>query len=45
MGCSEATDDQLDCRLLVLEAGDREAQPERLRELVEQVACDVLVIR
>jgi len=36
---------ELDCRLLVLEAGDRETQPERLRELVEQVACDVLVIR
>jgi hypothetical protein len=36
---------ELDCRLLVLEAGDREAQPERLRELVEQLACDVLVIR
>jgi hypothetical protein len=36
---------ELDCRLLVLEAGDREAQPARLRELVEQLACDVLVIR
>jgi hypothetical protein len=36
---------ELDCRLLVLEAGQREAQPEQLRELVEQLACDVLIIR
>jgi hypothetical protein len=36
---------ELDCRLLVLDAGDREGQPEQLRELVEQVACDVLVVR
>jgi hypothetical protein len=35
----------LDCRLLVLEAGDEEAQPEQLRELVEKLTCDVLVIR
>jgi len=35
----------LDCRLLVLEAGDWEAQPEQLRELVEQLACDVLIVR
>ena len=36
---------ELDCRLLVLEAGDSEALPEQLRELVEQLACDVLIIR
>jgi hypothetical protein len=36
---------ELDCRLLVLEAGVWEAQPEQLRELVEQLACDVLIIR
>jgi hypothetical protein len=36
---------ELDCRLLVLEASDEGAQPEDLRELVEQVACDVLIIR
>jgi hypothetical protein len=36
---------ELDCRLLVLEAGDWEARPEQLRELVEQLACDVLIIR
>ncbi len=32
----------LDCRLLVLEAG---AGPENLRKLVEHLACDVLIIR
>jgi hypothetical protein len=36
---------ELDCRLLVLEAGDWEARPEQLRELVEHRACDVLIIR
>jgi nucleotide-binding universal stress UspA family protein len=36
---------ELDCRLLVLEAGDRDVQPDGLRELVEQLACDVLFIR
>jgi hypothetical protein len=29
----------------VLEAGEGEAQPEQLRELVEKLTCDVLVIR
>jgi hypothetical protein len=36
---------ELDCRLLVLEAGEEDAQPGELRELVEQLACDVLIIR
>jgi hypothetical protein len=36
---------ELDCRLLVLEAGEKDAQPDQLRELVEQLACDVLIIR
>ncbi len=35
----------LDCRLLVLELCEREAQPDELRELVEQLTCDVLIIR
>jgi hypothetical protein len=34
----------LDCRLLVLEASEQDAQPDALRELVEQLACDVLII-
>jgi hypothetical protein len=36
---------ELDCRLLVLEASEQDAQPDALRELVEQLACDVLIIR
>ena len=36
---------ELDCRLLVLEAGERDAEPEDMREFVEQLACDVLIIR
>jgi hypothetical protein len=36
---------ELDCRLLALEAADWEARPEELRELVKQLACDVLIIR
>jgi hypothetical protein len=36
---------ELDCRLLVLEASEQDAQPDGLRELVEQLACDVLIIR
>ena len=36
---------ELDCRLLVLEAGERDAQRDELREFVEQLACDVLIIR
>jgi hypothetical protein len=35
----------LDCRLLVLEAGDQDGSTEDLRELVEQLTCDVLIIR
>ena len=36
---------ELDCRLLVLEASEEDAQPEELRELVEHLACDILIIR
>jgi hypothetical protein len=31
--------------LLVLEASEQDAQPEKLHELVEQLAYDVLIIR
>lgn len=36
---------ELDCRLVALASGTPQAQPERLRELVAKVACDVLVVR
>jgi hypothetical protein len=36
---------ELDCRLLVLEASPDEASPEELREFVEPLACDLLVVR
>ncbi len=36
---------ELDCRVLVLEAPEQDARPDELRELVEQLACDVLIIR
>jgi hypothetical protein len=36
---------ELDCRLLVLEGSPDEGGPEELRELVEPLACDVLVVR
>jgi hypothetical protein len=36
---------ELDCRLLVLEAGERDGSTEDLRELVEHLTCDVLIIR
>jgi len=36
---------ELDCRLLVLAAGEWDAQPDELRELVDQLACDVLIIQ
>jgi hypothetical protein len=36
---------ELDCRLLVLEASEQDVPPDELRELVEQLACDVLIIR
>ena len=35
---------ELDCRLLVLEASERDGGPDELRELVEDLACDLLVI-
>jgi len=36
---------ELDCRLLVLEAREQDGSTEDLRELVEQLTCDVLIIR
>jgi nucleotide-binding universal stress UspA family protein len=36
---------ELDCRLLAVEASIVEGGSERLRELVERFACDVLVVR
>jgi hypothetical protein len=36
---------ELDCRLLVLEGSPGEGRPEELRELVEPLACDVLIVR
>jgi nucleotide-binding universal stress UspA family protein len=36
---------ELDCRLLVLEAGEQDGRAEDLREIVEQLTCDVLIIR
>ncbi len=36
---------ELDCRLLVIEAGEQNTGPDELRELAEHLACDVLVIR
>jgi hypothetical protein len=35
----------LRCRLVAIEAGADEARPERLRELVAKIACDILVVR
>jgi hypothetical protein len=35
---------ELDCRLLVLEADKQDGPTEELRELVEQLTCDVLII-
>ena len=35
----------LDCGLLVLEAAEHDPGPADLRELAEQLACDVLIIR
>jgi hypothetical protein len=34
---------ELDCRLLVLDARERDDPPDNLRELVEQCGCDVLI--
>jgi nucleotide-binding universal stress UspA family protein len=36
---------ELDCQLLAIEAGLAEGRPDRLRELVERFACDILVVR
>jgi len=37
--------DELGCRVVALAAEAAEARPERLRELVGKIACDVLVVR
>ncbi len=34
-----------DCRLVVIAAGAAEARPDRLRDLIARVSCDVLVVR
>jgi len=36
---------ELDCGLLAVEASFVEEQPDRIRELVERLACDLLVVR
>jgi hypothetical protein len=36
---------ELDCRLLVLEANPDQAPSQELREFVEPLACDLLVVR
>jgi hypothetical protein len=36
---------ELRCRLVAVEAGGDEARPERLRELIATIACDVLLVR
>jgi hypothetical protein len=36
---------ELDCRLLIFEGSSDEARPEELREFVEPLTCDVLVVR
>jgi len=35
---------ELDCRLLVLEGSPNEGWPEELRELIEPLVCDILVV-
>jgi hypothetical protein len=35
----------LDCRVVAIEAGASHAHPDRLRELVARISCDVLVVR
>lgn len=36
---------ELGCRIVALASGTPQAQPERLREIVAKVSCDVLVVR
>lgn len=36
---------ELHCRLVAVTAGTEDAQPERLRELAENIACDILIVR
>lgn len=36
---------ELGCRIVALGAGSPQARPERLREMVAKIACDVLVVR
>jgi hypothetical protein len=36
---------ELDCRLLAVEAGIGEGRMDRLRDLAERFACDLLIVR
>ena len=36
---------QLDCRVVALASDTEQAQPDRLRQMVAQIACDVVVVR
>jgi hypothetical protein len=36
---------ELECRVVAIEAGASHAHPDRLREIVARVSCDVLVVR
>jgi nucleotide-binding universal stress UspA family protein len=36
---------ELDCQIVALGSGTPQARPERLRELVAKISCDVLVVR
>jgi nucleotide-binding universal stress UspA family protein len=36
---------ELDCRVVALAAGAAQAQPDRLRDMVAKIACNVLVVR
>ena len=36
---------ELDCGVLAIEASAVEAEPDRIKELVEHLACDLLVVR
>jgi hypothetical protein len=36
---------QLDCRVIAVASGGAQATPDRLREMVMRIACDVMVVR
>jgi hypothetical protein len=36
---------ELDCRVVALASGTEQARPDRLRDMVAKIACDVLVVR